>query len=102
MKRVLSYEPIREQEVCLLIESISQSPSCRIVVDLTEKSTTLPTDIIFRIAFEKQFEGDEFYELVNEAVALLGSYSASEFLPIPFVDKAIDWLNGREARLQIV
>ena len=89
MNRVLSYKPIREQEDGLLIESISQWASCGVVVDLTEKSTTLTTGVIFRIAFGKPFEENGFYELVNEAVALLGSYSASEILLIPFLGKTI-------------
>ncbi|XP_022944979.1 cytochrome P450 71B10-like [Cucurbita moschata] len=101
IKRVLSYEPIREQEVGLLIESISQSASCG-VVDLTEKCTAFTTGVIFRIAFGKPFKGDGFHELVSEAEALLGSYSAFEFFPIPFVGKVIDWFSGREARLEKV
>ncbi|XP_022945234.1 cytochrome P450 71B19-like [Cucurbita moschata] len=102
MKRVLSYEPIREQEVGLLIESISQSASCGAVVDLTEKSIALTAGVIFRIAFGMRFRGDEFHELVSEAEALIGSYSASELFPIPFVGKIIDWLSGRYARLERV
>ena len=102
MKRVLSYEPIREQEVHLLIESILQSASCGTAVDLSEKSIALTTGVISRIAFGKQFKGDGFHELVSEAEALLGSYSASEFFPTPFVGKIIDWLSGREARLERV
>ncbi|XP_022945235.1 cytochrome P450 71B10-like [Cucurbita moschata] len=102
MKRVLSFEPVREQEVGLLIESISQSASCGVVVDLTEKSTALMTGVICRIAFGKTFKGDGFHELVNEAEAVLGSYSASEFFPVPFVGKVIDWFSGQKARLERV
>ena len=99
---MLSYEPNREQEVGLLIESISQSASCGVVVDLTEKCTAFTTGVIFRIAFGKPFKGDGFHELVSEAEALLGSYSAFEFFPIPFVGKVIDWFSGREARFERV
>ncbi|XP_022966920.1 cytochrome P450 71B10-like [Cucurbita maxima] len=102
MKRVLSYEPIREQEVRLLIESILQSASYEAVVDLTEKSISLTTGVIFRIVFGKEFKGDGFHELVSEAETLLGSYSFSELFTIPFVGKIIDWLSGREARLERV
>ncbi|XP_022966927.1 cytochrome P450 71B35-like [Cucurbita maxima] len=102
IKRVLSYKPIREQEVGLLIESISQSASCGTVVDLTEKCIAFTTKVIFRIAFGKPFKGDGFHELVSEAEALLGCYSAFEFFPVPFVGKVIDWFSGREARLEKV
>ena len=98
MKRVLSYEPIREQEVGLIIESISQSASCGAVVDLSEKSIALTTGVIFRIAFGKRFEGDGFNELISEVEAEIGSYSASEFFPAPFVGEVFDWFSGREAR----
>ncbi|XP_022966919.1 cytochrome P450 71B10-like isoform X2 [Cucurbita maxima] len=102
MKRVLSYKPIREQEVGLFIESISQSASCGAVVDLSEKSIALTAGVIFRIAFGKQFEGDGFHELISEVEALLGSYSASEFFPVPFVGEVFDWFSGRETRLERV
>ncbi|XP_023542050.1 cytochrome P450 71B19-like isoform X1 [Cucurbita pepo subsp. pepo] len=102
MKRVLSYEPIREQEVGLLIESILQSASCGATVDLSEKSIALTTGVIFRIAFGKPFEGNGFHELISEVEALMGSYSASEFFPVPFVGEIFDWFNGRKARLEKV
>ena len=72
MKRVLSYEPIREQEVGLLIESISQLSSCEAtVVDLI--LITLTTSVIFRIIFGKLFKVDRFNEIVSEVEVLLGS-----------------------------
>ena len=59
----------REQEVGLLIESISQSASCG-DVDLSEKSIALTTSVIFRIAFGKPSKGDGFHELISEVEAL--------------------------------
>ncbi|XP_022944980.1 cytochrome P450 71B34-like [Cucurbita moschata] len=102
MKKVLSYEPIREKEVGLLIESISQSASCEATVDLTQKSIALTTSVIFRIAFGKLFKVDGFNEIASEVEVLLGSYGASEFFPIPFVGKIIDWFSGRKTRLERV
>ena len=61
---MLSYEPIREQEDGLLIESISQSAFCGVVVD---QCIAFTTGVIFRIAFGKPFKGDGFHELVSEA-----------------------------------
>ncbi|XP_022945742.1 cytochrome P450 71B19-like [Cucurbita moschata] len=100
MKRVLFYEPIREHEVGLLIESISQSASCEATVDLTQKSIALTTGVIFIIAFGKLFKVDGFNEIVSELEVLLGSYSTSKFFPIPFVGKVVDWFSGRKARLK--
>lgn len=85
-----------------LIESISESASCGDVVDLSDKSMVFTAAIIFRIAFGKKVcKGDGFHEVVNEAEALLGSYSASELFP-NFVGKAIDWFNGYQKRLNKV
>ena len=49
-----------------------------------------------------RFRGDKFHELVSEAKALMGSYSAYELFAIPFVGKVIYWFSGREARLKRV
>ena len=70
IKRVLSYEPVREQEVGLLIESISQSASCKATIDLTQKSIALTTGVIFRIAFGKLFKVDGFNEIASEVEGL--------------------------------
>ncbi|XP_022966694.1 cytochrome P450 71B19-like [Cucurbita maxima] len=102
MKRVISYESVRVQEVGLLIESISKLASCGAIVDLTRKSFALTTATTFRIAFGKEFEGDGFHEVVSEVQAWLGSYNASEFFLVPFVGKVFDWLSGQEARLERV
>ncbi|KAE8648692.1 cytochrome P450 71B19 isoform X2 [Cucumis sativus] len=102
LKRIKSYQHIIEQEMNSLIESISESASCGDVVDLSDKSMVFTAAIIFRIAFGKKVcKGDGFHEVVNEAEALLGSYSASELFP-NFVGKAIDWFNGYQKRLNKV
>ncbi|XP_022944977.1 cytochrome P450 71B19-like [Cucurbita moschata] len=101
MKKVISYEPIRDQEVGLFIQSISKFASCGDVVDLIQKSFAFTSGIIFRIVWgEKRFEGNVCQELVSEATTLLGSYSATELFPVPFIGKTIDWFSGREAKLE--
>ncbi|KAA0034252.1 cytochrome P450 71B19-like [Cucumis melo var. makuwa] len=102
LKRLKSYQPIIEHEMNSLIESISESASCGDVVDLTEKSMAFTAAIIFRIAFGKKVcKGDGFHEVVNEAEALLGSYSAYELFP-NLVGKAIEWFSGYQKRLNKV
>ncbi|OAY32486.1 cytochrome P450 71B36 isoform X1 [Manihot esculenta] len=85
-KRVQSFRFIREEEVALLIDSISQFSSSANPVDLTEKFLTLSANITFRMAFgtnfrETDFEKDRFKRLVDDAQALLGSFSANEYFP---------------------
>ena len=82
MKRVLSYEPIREQEVGLLIESFSQFASCGVVVDFTEKSITLIVGVIFRMAFGMWFRGDGLKLRPDGKLVY-------ELFPIPFVGRPL-------------
>lgn len=99
LKRLKSYEPIRDQEVNSLMESISELASCGAAVDLTQKSMALTAAIIFRIAFGKKVvEGDGFHELVSEAEALLGSYSGYELFP-NLIGKVIDWFSGHQRKV---
>ncbi|KAF3431167.1 hypothetical protein FNV43_RR25897 [Rhamnella rubrinervis] len=102
-KRVQSYRSIREEEVDSLINSISQSSASATPVDLTEKLFSLTASIIFRIAFGTTFQGSgfnhhRFHEVIHEAEALLGSYSAAEF--VPYVGWIIDRLSGLHQRLE--
>ncbi|KAJ7945467.1 Cytochrome P450 [Quillaja saponaria] len=102
-KKVQSFRFIREQEVALLIDSISQSSLSAIPVDLNEKMMYFSASIICRTAFGKRFEGNEFdegkfQEVVRDAMAMLGSFSASDFLP--YIGWIIDRLSGLQGRLE--
>ncbi|KAK9027745.1 hypothetical protein V6N11_067568 [Hibiscus sabdariffa] len=82
MKRVQSFQSVREEEVDLLIESISKSAT---------------------IAFGKRFQGSELdiyklQKLVFEAQSMLGSFCASDFLP--YAGKVIDCFTGFHRRLE--
>ncbi|KAG8498564.1 hypothetical protein CXB51_004860 [Gossypium anomalum] len=56
MKRVQSFQSVREEEVDLLIESVSGSATLANPVDLSKCSFSLTASIIFRIVFGKQFQ----------------------------------------------
>ncbi|KDP26675.1 hypothetical protein JCGZ_17833 [Jatropha curcas] len=104
-KRVQSFQFVREEEVGLLINSISQSSSSATPVDLTEKFLTLTANITFRMAFgtsfgETDFHKDRFKKLIDDAQALLGSFSANEFFP--YVGWIIDRISGYHARTENV
>ena len=67
------------------------------------KLTPLTASVTFRIAFRKSFHGSDlenerFQEVVHEAQALLGSFSASEYFP--FVGWIMDKFSGRFQRLE--
>ncbi|KAJ7946102.1 Cytochrome P450 [Quillaja saponaria] len=64
---------------------------------------SLTATITCRVAFGKRFEGNEFdegkfQEVVNEAMAMLGSFSASNFFP--YVGWIVDKLTGHHDRLE--
>lgn len=105
VKRVQSYRSIREEEVALLINSLSQSSSSATLVDLSEKLFSLTASITFRIAYGKSFRGsdldnEKFQEVVHEAEGLLGSFDASEYFP--YVGWIMDRLSDRRQRLERV
>lgn len=102
LARVQSYRSIREEEVALLVNSISQSSSSANPVNLLEKMLPPTASILCRIAFGKSFRGsdldnEKFQEVLHEAEAMLASFSASEF--IPYVGWIVDRLSGRVQRL---
>ena len=103
VKRVQSYQYIREEEVALLVDSISHYASSATPIDLSKKLFALTTSITFRIGFGKSFCGsgldnERFQAVVHEVVSMIGSYNASELFP--FVGWIIDTLSGRIKRLE--
>ncbi|KAJ9169449.1 hypothetical protein P3X46_017646 [Hevea brasiliensis] len=104
-KRVQSFRFIREEEVALLVDSIFQFSTSATPVDLTEKFVTLSANITFRMAFgtnfgATDFEKDRFKKLIDDAQALLGSFSANEYFP--HVGWIIDKVSGYHTKTERV
>ncbi|EOA23855.1 hypothetical protein CARUB_v10017073mg [Capsella rubella] len=100
-KQVHSIQPIKDEEVKKLIDSISESASQKTPVNLNKKCLSLTVSVVCRATFGVSFEGtvlnsDRFNQIVREALEMLGSFSASDF--IPFVGWIIDWLSGLQSR----
>lgn len=105
LKRVQSFRFIREEEVALLMNSISESSSSASPVDLSEKMFALTGSITFRMAFGKRFRGSNFdnhrfEELVHAVESLVGGFTAAECFP--YVGWIIDRLNGYHTKLERV
>ncbi|OMO81580.1 Cytochrome P450 [Corchorus olitorius] len=108
LKRVQSYRFIREEEVSSMIDSISRSSNSGTTpVNLTEKPFSLTANNIFRMAFGKKTDkvsgfknNDGFEGIVREAMAVLGSFAASEF--VPYVGWIIDRLTGLHQKIENV
>ncbi|KAJ9172304.1 hypothetical protein P3X46_015553 [Hevea brasiliensis] len=102
-KRVQSFQFVREEEIDLLIDSISKSSSSATPVDLSEKTLSLTANITCRVAFGKGFQErglshERFQEVIHEGLAMLGSFSAADFFP--YVGWIVDRLTGLHARLE--
>ncbi|KAL9420820.1 hypothetical protein AB3S75_038400 [Citrus x aurantiifolia] len=105
LRRVQSFGFIREEEVALLMNSISESSSSASPVDLSEKMFALTGSIVFRMAFGRRFRGSNFdnhrfQELVHAVESLVGGFAAAECFP--YVGWIIDRLNGYHAKLERV
>ncbi|KAA0034257.1 cytochrome P450 71B37-like [Cucumis melo var. makuwa] len=101
-KRVQSFHHIREEEVSLLINSISQHslnfPSNP--VDLSDKSYSLTAIIITRIGFGKSFRGGEldnqnFQKVMCRTTDALKSFWITDFFP------SIGWIVDRISGVQL-
>ncbi|GLT66927.1 hypothetical protein SLA2020_392670 [Shorea laevis] len=105
IKRVQSFRFIREEEVEFLIKSISEFSKLRTPVNLSEKLMSLTADVTCRVAFGKSFKesgyedfGADVEEEIREAVAMLGSFSASDFFP--YFGWIVDRITGLHRRLE--
>ncbi|XP_065876034.1 cytochrome P450 71B10-like [Euphorbia lathyris] len=102
LKRVQSFRFVREEEVELLVDSISAAET---PIDLTDKFLALTANIQYRMSFginykETNLDRDRFHQVVDEAMAVAGSFSMAELFP--FVGWIIDWITGHHARTERV
>ncbi|KAM6562359.1 hypothetical protein CsatB_022357 [Cannabis sativa] len=103
VKRVNSYQSVREEEVTKLVNSISHhsSSSPDAAVDLTKKLYALTASIIFRTAFgttfkDSKFSEEKLYKILEEVVISVGSFCAAEYFP--YVGWIVDKLSGLQRR----
>lgn len=85
-KRVHLIQPIKDEEVKKLIDTVKESASQGSPVNLSEKFLALNVSVICKAAFGLSFQGtvlnnDSFDKLIREAFLFLGSFSASDFFP---------------------
>ncbi|KAG7558794.1 Cytochrome P450 [Arabidopsis thaliana x Arabidopsis arenosa] len=100
-KQIQSIQPIKDEEVKKVIDSIAESSSLKNPVNLNKTFLALTTSVVCRTAFGVSFEGtvlsnDRFNTLVREAFEMLGSFSATDF--IPYIGWIIDRFTGLQGR----
>ncbi|XP_047326161.1 cytochrome P450 71A1-like [Impatiens glandulifera] len=98
LKRVLSFRPIRYNEVSRTINIISQLTSQSKPINLSEITIYLVNSIICRIAFGKRYDDDyrgdktksKFQDLLHELQAVAGSFYMVDYFPyMGWVDKLV-------------
>ncbi|XP_065874668.1 cytochrome P450 71B36-like [Euphorbia lathyris] len=96
LKRVQSFQFLREEEVELLVNSISATET---PIDLTEKLFALVANITYRMSFGvdrgTNLDRDKFHQVVHETHAVAGSFSMAELFP--FAGWIIDRITGNHA-----
>lgn len=104
LKRVQSFQFIREEEVDLMIDCLAASQSRPI--DLSKRLMSLTANIICRVAFGSSFQASKlgeygrfhFQEVVEEAMAFLGGFTAADFFP--YIGWIVDRVTGVHGRLE--
>ncbi|XP_043715771.1 cytochrome P450 71B34-like [Telopea speciosissima] len=101
VKRVQSFHLIKEELVASMISSISKSSLSSTPINLSEMLFTLTDDITCKIAFGKSYKGREFDngrfgKAINEAIAILGTFSGTDFFP--YVGWIMDKFTGLDGR----
>ncbi|KAM0006865.1 putative cytochrome P450 [Helianthus debilis subsp. tardiflorus] len=104
MKQVTSFRPVREQEVFDMIDRMKTQSSMKQVVNLSDETMVLTSNIICRVGFGKRpseyknrKEGRGISELMLEFQDLIGNFYYRDYFPLMgWIDK----LNGSIARLE--
>ncbi|KAF6137217.1 hypothetical protein GIB67_030981 [Kingdonia uniflora] len=101
IKRVQSFQYVRDEEVEYIVNSISASSPC--VLNLHEKVTYLMDHILQRIAFGRSYKGKKgdackISELVHGGMDMM-AYSSTPFF-FPYAGSIIDHLTGSRSRLE--
>lgn len=109
LKRVQSFQSVREEEVDFVIDFITRY-SCDDPlrpVDLSELMLSLANNVICRVAFGRKYDGSEvsigngkakFFEILRDTQRLLGEVNVADFYP--WLGWLLNKVNGLDARLE--
>lgn len=103
LKRVQSFEAVRDEELKIMLHSIAQSSSSSVSFNLSQAALLLTNNIICRVVFGRKFDGGEenkgaskFQEMLEETEDLLAGFNVADFFPwMKWVSK----FNGFEAKV---
>lgn len=96
VKRVRSYQSIREAEVAKFVRGISTNTGC--AINLTEKIYSMTHAITMRAAFgDKCKDGEGFISVVKEIMKAAGGFGVSDLFPS---QKWLHVITGERRRLE--
>ncbi|CAA7053594.1 unnamed protein product [Microthlaspi erraticum] len=100
-KKVQSIQPIKDEEVKKLMDSMAESASQQTPVNLNNTLLTLTASVVCRATFGVTFEdtllsNNKLGNIVREAYEMMASFSASDY--IPYVGLIVDRLTGLKGR----
>ncbi|XP_072964804.1 cytochrome P450 71A9-like [Typha angustifolia] len=102
-KRVQLHQPIREQEVHNLVQSIAKASALGEAVNLDEMILSLLSNVACRITFGKRSARDgecgrsKFHDMIKETIRLMGGFVAGDFFPS--MHRILNVVTGVQRRL---
>ncbi|XP_019159446.1 PREDICTED: cytochrome P450 CYP736A12-like [Ipomoea nil] len=84
--KINSFQAMRREELCYLIESLKQAASDRVAVDLSCKVSELISDMSCRMVFGKKYEMKDLDErgfrgVIKEDLQLFGKLNLGDYFP---------------------
>ncbi|KAL9665771.1 hypothetical protein QQ045_000092 [Rhodiola kirilowii] len=104
LKRVMTYSPIRKDEISRMLKKIGNLADESQLVDLSALTMSLTCNIICRAAFGKRYEANgedakRFHDLLLDTQASFGQLYFRDYLPFM---GWLDVLNGAMSRLKSI
>ncbi|KAL5737394.1 hypothetical protein ACOSP7_030155 [Xanthoceras sorbifolium] len=97
LKRVQSFQYIREEEASNIIDSIALKAGSPI--NLTEKIYSLMNSITARSAFGKKCQdGEKFLVALKESIESAGGFSVADLFPS--IEGLLEWIGGIRTRIE--
>ncbi|XP_073294673.1 strychnine-11-hydroxylase-like isoform X1 [Primulina huaijiensis] len=102
VKQVISFRPVREDEVSCMIEDMIEKSDSNELINLSRAAFLLTNGFICRAGFGKKYDDEEkrrFNEVFRETQAMLAGFFVGDYFPsLGWIDK----LSGMNSRLEKV
>nr|XP_043616273.1 cytochrome P450 Tp4149-like [Erigeron canadensis] len=96
-KTVQSFQKVREEEISIMIDNISDS--CGLVVDFTELLLSVVNNVVCRVTLGKKYTDKRFLKLVEDFKKLVVLFTVGQYIPcLAWVDR----IRGLNVRTQKV